>query len=293
MDILNSIDREIRVINEVESKLFEVKRIQLHPNIEGFNSPQSFGIYKSTGGQPLGVVGSQYRPIQPLEIFKQFKDSLIENGISLENMHYNEYKGGSKINFRLPVGKVQFDNLKGEPDESILYLNMQTGFDGLTKTTLYLSLFRLVCTNGMKAITTEFNIAFKNTINNVHKVNYFTSEIKKATNQTQKLNEMVNRLNAVQINQRILDQFLLDTTGYDRKTINDQSTRAQNIFDDINRAVGIELQRTGNSLWGLVNGITYYTNHLQVKDNKDEHVMIGGGLKLNTKAQQVALALAN
>ena len=50
--------------------LFEVTKLQLHTGLEGFNSPEAYGVFKTTGGTALGVVGKDFTPTQPQFVYK-------------------------------------------------------------------------------------------------------------------------------------------------------------------------------------------------------------------------------
>lgn len=283
----------IENLQKVKQQLFEVQKVQLHPNIEGLESPLSYGVYKKSGGKPLGVVGKDYMPVNLLNLFNDFENSLLETDVNLNEVEFREFKDGAKVRFKAPLKTIGFTNLRGIQDESVIYLNLQTGFDGLTKTSIYLSMFRMVCTNGMKALKTEFTLSVKNTIGNTGKINFMVNDVRRAVNSANDIQPLLEQLNRRTVTQTEIDQYLLKVTGMDRKTIKDESTRKQNIFDSINKSVGLELSRTGNSLFGLLNGITHYTNHGTNKIDVEQHIFIESGLQMNDKAQAVALEMLN
>ena len=50
------------------------------------------------------------------------------------------------------------------------------------------------------------------------------------------------------------------------------------------------VERKGATLWGLFNSVTYYTNHIQVNNNKTErlsNVMNGAGARLNSQTYSI------
>ena len=64
----------------------------------------------------------------------------------------------------------------------------------------------------------------------------------------------------------------------------DVSTRKVNQMQDFARAYDIERQLEGDTLWGLFNAVTRYTNHMsapQSKDRKMEYLMTGSGYDIN------------
>lgn len=293
MNILENVTKGNANIEAIKGELFDVKRLQLHPNLEGFNSPTAFGIYKGTGGNALGVVGKDFEPTQPKVLFEAFENCLYDTDANMSEVEYKTLKDEKKILFSAPIKTVGFKNLKGLNDESVISLNLQTGFDGKTKTSLYLSMMRMICTNGMKALNTEFAVSFKNTKNNVGKVSALCDDVTKAMNQTDDLEQMLIHLNSVEVTQTKVDEFLKKVVGYNQKEYNELNTNKRNVLDAINSSIALEFGRTGSTLWGLVNGITHYTNHVANCKDRNDYILADNGLKLNDKAQKFALEMAN
>jgi hypothetical protein len=163
-------------------------------------------------------------------------------------------------------------------------LCIQTGFDGLTKTSLYLYTHRLICTNGAKASNTEFQASFKNTKGNQGKVVGLCNDVSKAVSQLDDLKELYKSLDKVQVKQDIVNEYLKKVMDLDIHRSEEWSPRKQNIFDAINESIAIEFQRTGATLFGLYNGITHYTNHVASGHESSDFVFVDNGAKLNDKA---------
>ena len=276
-------------ILKIAESLFDVQKVQLTTGIDGYNLPESFGMYRTTGGQCLGTVGNTYNPTQPAALFDNLIDCLDSQDVDLEKLTYTEMKGGSKIKFTTPFKSVSFKNIRGQEDESIISINLQTGYDGLTKTSLYLSMFRLICTNGMKANKTEFTTSFKNTTGNAGKIGNLCSDVAKSMSMYNDLESILKTLNGQPVNQKQVTEFLNTLTGIDI-TAPDTSTRSKNIYDQMLNSIEIEIQRTGASKWGLLNGITYYTNHVATAENREEYILLEKGMTLNNAAFELLTA---
>src|SRR6476620_7074044 len=98
-DLTNMLGSTEKHLDEIRNRFFEVIKLQLHPNIEGFNSPQSFGIYKGTGGEALSVMGKDFVPMQQREFLDSIIHTVFECGadLDLETLEFKEYKGGRQI----------------------------------------------------------------------------------------------------------------------------------------------------------------------------------------------------
>lgn len=267
---------------EIAENLFDVQKIQLTAP-QGFDAPEAYGMYRTTGGSCLGVVGNTYNPTQPATLFDNLIECLDGQNIDLSKLSYSEMKGGSKIKFTAPYKTVSFKNLRGQEDESIISINLQTGYDGLTKTSLYLSMFRLICSNGMKANATEFSTAFKNTTGNAHKINNLCGDVAKSLHMYNDLESIILHLNGQPVKSSDITTFVQQLTGIN-PTDSDTSTRSRNIYDQMLNSIEIEIQRTGASKWGLLNGVTYYTNHVAATENRQEYILLEKGASLNNDA---------
>jgi hypothetical protein len=269
------------------------RHLDLSKTLEPLVSPIAYINYKSTGGTPLGVVGKDFNPTQSADLLDTLEPCLIDAGADLSKLEYHTFKEDKKICFRAPIKKFGFKSKLTKLDDTIAYLNVQTGYDGYTKTSLYISTVRLICTNGMKARKTEFSASFKNTFGNNKKVEVLCNDVTKAIDKLDTFGELMEHLNTVEVSKDQVDEFYLKMLGYNRKDLKEQHTSRQKVFADIQQSVAFEMSRTGDTFWGLLNGITHYTNHVAgARTPRQDYVYMGGGEKLNDTAQKVAIELA-
>lgn len=278
---------------QVREKLFEVVTLQLTTGLENFENPQSYATYRSTGGKPLGTVGKDFEPTQPTFLYDNFLSALIDTNADLSQITYNEFKGGSKIIISAPIGKFAYKNLRGLDDEMEMRISLQTGFDGKTKTSMFLDTFRMVCANGMKAWKTEFETSFKNTKGNIGKINLMGNDVAKAINSQTDYRLFIEGLIKRTITPKEHNEYIKKVTGLDINQYNDLNTRSRNILDKINESVAIEMNDAGQTAWALLNGITRYTNHEVKKTHADtqEYIYVGTGSSMNEDAQKYAYEL--
>jgi hypothetical protein len=295
MEILKDLQNGQKNIEAIKTQLFDVIKTPYKTGIKKYPNPNNaFGVYKKNGGEDawLGNVGKDFTPTQPKLLFEDFESCLYDTDAKMQDVKYMELKGGSKIVFEAPIKTIGFKNLKGEQDEMIVKINLATGFDGLTKTSLFISCYRMVCANGMKAWRTEFAASFKNTKNNIGKASSLCYDVAKATDQINDFEAYLRKLDKVQVNQAKVDEFLLKTLEYNQSMYSELHGSKKAILDNVQESIALEFSRTGSTLWGLVNGITHYTNHVAKADDRNDYLLVGAGLKLNDKAQKVALEMA-
>ena len=292
-NFLETLETQANHIETLKTEVLQAKKIKLHTGLEGFNSPDAYGIYKHTGGDALGVVGNNFQPMDLQLFLDAIQHSVLNSGIDLDltKLTYNEYYGGSKIAFRLPYKKYEIKTpMVGDTLETSL--EFRTGFDGKTKMSLGFYSLRLWCANGAKNWRKDVDLAMKNTQGNVSKIAYFTNEIVKAAAMTESHVELLNNAALKSIRQADIDKFMTDLTGYNVAEYNDLTTRKRNILDAINQSVAIEMQNTGNNLFSLLQGVTRYTTH-NLAEGDIESILYARANDLNTKAHELVYAELN
>lgn len=285
MDIINQLEKEFSIITSIKQQIIQPKKIQLHSNIDGFTSDNVYGIYKHTGGKPLGIVSNVFHPQDPI----LFVDNVVNAvyscnaGYDLNTLQYHEYQEGRKISISIETKQFEVASpVLGDVFKNKIHFI--TGFDGKTKTSLTFSTLRLKCKNGAKSWVKEIVLAFKNTLGNVNKTLMMCNDIFKIDNQIKDYQAFLNTLATKQYDP-VDKAYLLNTLLKidETKAI---SPRKQNILDAINQSVGIEEAELGRSYYALLQGITHYTTHVKAEGNPD-NVMYGGPADMNKKMHQL------
>jgi len=291
--ILN-IENTFENVAKVRSQLLTAKKIQLHTGLDGFDSPENFGIYKSTGGPALGVVGKVFEPMDLNFLLDGVVNSLVNcdnSNYNLDQLTYKEYKGGSKVSFEIPSNPIEIKcKLLGDVYQTKLIFS--TGFDGLTKTSLSFSSLRLVCMNGAKSWKSDVQLSFKNTFGNIGKIALFCSEISKVSNDMKQYKKNLESISLVQLNTKQLDEYMTKVTGYNVADYKNLTTRKRNILDRINESIAIEQKNTGNTLYSALQGFTRYTTWNLSEGNQD-NILFDLPEKLNKAAHIEAFTVVN
>lgn len=290
MNILDSIQGQFSNVEAIKNQVIQAKKIQLHPNIDGFESPKSYGIYRHTGGQALGVVGEVFQPMNLHTFVDAISESVLTCGqdVDLSKLTYVEHKGGAKVSFDLPIAdKLIKSGKKGDVLQQ--KLQFKTGFDGLTKISLSFMSLRVWCDNGAASWQNDIALNFKNTEANQAKALLFCDEISKVLGQANNYVEDLNKLAARKITRKEIDEFLVKLTGFDLKATKEISTKARNILDQINACIGIETANTGLTEFSLLQGITRYTTH-NLAGGSEEVLLFDHARKMNNLAHELLLA---
>src|SRR5690606_23297698 len=115
--------------------------------------------------------------------------------------------------------------------------------------------------NGMKANVTEFKTSFKNTIGNVGKIQVLCNDVSKAMDKSSSLVELMGKLDKVEITTKRKNEFIETVLGIKLADKDQLTTRKRNILQSLEDSIAKEISLSGGNLWGLVNGVTRYTNH--------------------------------
>lgn len=286
-NLISNIESGFSNQETIESKLFNVQLEQLTPTKPGFDIPQAFGVYKSTGGASLGVVGKNYVPTQPTALWAGMQDC----GLDLSEAEFKTYKNDTRCYFTIPIEMLGFKNAKGKWDETNVWVVIQTGFDGNTATTCYLLTFRPFCDNQLKISNSEAVVKFKNTKGNQGKVLSLCDDIVRCAGTFSDLKEVYKTFDRTQINQKVVDNYLDKVFNIDVKIKDEWNTRKLNMYNDIMGAMDLEFGRTGATAFGLLQGTTYYTNHIATNSGSDDYLLAGTGSKTNDKAMKVLMEM--
>lgn len=306
MNILENLNADANHLNEIRNQLFDVVVLPNYPpsldaiqqqygnvpNDVKFVRPQSFTTYRNTGGQPLGIkIGKDFVPTQPNMLFDSFTNCLIEVGYDLSKLQYTELKDGSKVRFSIDLEGISFKNRKAKVDDIHTSLILETGYDGLTKTTYSLQTERLVCTNGMTVTDSKTAVSFKNTKGNFGKIGLACEDISKMALKVGDYKKQILAYDSKEVNTKDVNAFLKKIAGYDQTERTELGKVKNARLDAFMESIELEFGRTGATAWGLLNGATYFTNHVANTDNREDYLYAGGGRLINANAEKFVNAL--
>jgi len=290
--MINKIENLMNQIEAVKNSLYEVKKVQLHTGLEGFNSPDAYATYKSTGGNALGVVGRVFEPVDLNLMFDSLTQTLLDCDITsdIADVKFKEFGNGERCQFEilLPVKEIEGSPMVGDVTRQSLVL--RTGFDGLTKTALSFHTYRLWCSNDCGDWKKAVELSLKNTLRNHVKVMTFCDDLLNVAGQADEYIKAIGALSSKKVTQKKLDEFLKKLTGFEFNEYKDLTTKRRNILDRINEAVAIEANNTGWNEFSLLQGITRYTTHdLCGGDANHPDLLFANAGKLSDKAHALLL----
>ena len=291
MKQLERIENQFANIESIRSEIIKPKLIQLHSGIEGFESPETYGVYRNTGGKPLGVVGSRYKPMDLEILLDSITQSIEECNLDLDlsKLKYREYCDGSKVSFTIDLPTKEIIGSPMVGDIINRRLEFRTGFDGLTKSSITEFYRRVWCENGCSS-PKEQSLAFKNTLNNHIKIYNLCNYIETAITDGDQFITNLGNLAEKQISPQQQNEFIRKVTGYGIEEYKELTTRKRNILDAINASVAIEMNNTGANMFSLYNGITRYITHDRAGGEEEKLIYNSTNTRILNKALTLALS---
>lgn len=105
---------------------------------------EKFGIYRSTDGAGLGIVGKKYVPLQNRDAFA-FADNLVDSGDAKYETAGSLW-GGKRVFISMELGHLDIQ-VAGDDSDTKLYLLISNGHDGGGCATANITPIRSVCSN--------------------------------------------------------------------------------------------------------------------------------------------------
>lgn len=233
----------------------------------------AFGLYRDDTPQHLGTVKGRYSIMQNAE--------LADIMVKIQSRFGGDVKGGSLVKGKKVFYQLSLEDATVGPDtlkRNITCLNSHDGSSSIG----------FGSTNTVVSCSNMFHLAmkdlerFRHTASASERLAIAVQSFEEAMVQDNELMETFKRFDGVQLDSHVKELVrtaLFNVTQEDRV-----STRKHNMLNRFDAAVKHEIKEKGESLWGLFNGVTYYTNHLDNTKNDANHIMYGQGYKKNKKA---------
>jgi hypothetical protein len=268
--------------------------------VDGIAIPSKKAIMRDDNNSILSVVHHSYQPFTN----REFEDiiNIVGDNVNSDSVNLKEIEGGKRLiaQVKLPKGfKIGGDKVEQ-------YFNIINGHDGKTGIKFGFGNTVLSCKN-------QFHTFLRGDAMRNHRVSIrhngkmmdyiveWLDYIDKLRDESRKLEEVYNLLDEeflynTEMMAKSFSQKLLGVdvsvskedwidNGWGESPI--AYDNAKLLYDSILR----ETSAKGESLWGVFNGVTWYTNHEMTARDRDKSLMFGKGRKLNEQALQYASEL--
>jgi hypothetical protein len=286
-------------IENVQTQFFVVEKLQLPAPIDGYELPESFGLYNQTNGKWLGTLGNDMQPMQQQEFLDNIIQTVHECGadLDLSTLKFRRFCGDTRIEFSIQMNPMLFTNVKGLNEVIDVFVTFTTSYNGSKSNVIGVYTRRKVCSNGLIATKLEGTLKGRNTKGGKSKILSYCEEV---ADMIENLNVYTDKM--VQLDKKVvtpieIETFKLNLLGYNANTLatSEKPQHAKHkILAQIDEAFAIEFERTGETAFGLLQGVTYYTNHMantSKKYSNDEYIRFRTGATTNAKAQKLVFEM--
>jgi phage/plasmid-like protein (TIGR03299 family) len=251
-----------------------------------------FTLVRSDTGEALSVVSGDYRIVQPMEVLEFYRDLVSVFGYTLETA--GALNNGRKI-WALARTGITGSVDRGGRDEMEGYLLLATSCDKTLATTAAFTSVRVVCANTLSIATNSLKGEKRPHVKVPHT---FKFDPKKVKEELGLLDESWNSYLATvrqmaehKMNADDASVFFADLLGdKDDKPLSAKTQQERETLVGLfTSAPGQQLATAAETLWGAVNAVTYYADHVKkgAADRLDS-AWFGSGNALKNRAWAAA-----
>lgn len=255
-----------------------------------------FVLMRSDTEEALSVVSADYKIVQPGEILEFYRDLVGTLGYSLETA--GALSGGRKVWALAKTGVTA--NVGGaSQDELAAYLLLATSCDKTLATTVAFTSIRVVCQNTLSFAANDVKANKRLHLKVPHNRRFNPAEVKRELGLMHPawsgfITE-VRRMVKHQLRKDALARFFEDILRQDDgKPLSKRAEREKDAMTALfGSAPGQDLASAKDTLWGAVNAVTYYADHVRPGADRLDSSWFGGGAALKERAWTKALELSS
>ncbi len=241
-------------------------------------------MYRTDSNLPLGLVSSQYKIVQPIEVLEFFRDMvgsiahLETAGVLRNGAHY----------WALAKMDGEF-NIAG--DKVNQYLLLASSADGSLATQARLTSVRVVCNNTLQlAQRGKANVSVRH--NSVFKPEAIKAELANSNEAFKTFEQTAKALASIKLGSAKAQSIFTAILGGDEKNPSRAAARALALFEGA--GIGAELESAKGTAWGALNAVTQLMDWETARtgDARLANAWFGGGVNVKQQAVDALLALA-
>ena len=242
----------------------------------------------------LSIVSDRYKPIQPRECMEFFEDLVKDEGFKMHTA--GALADGRRIWALAETGKEFAIN---GVDRIAAYLLLTTSYDGSSATTAQFTSIRVVCNNTLSFSLNRGENQTAGIVRVPHTTEFVSSDVKGQLGLTEgwtQFQDNVIQLADYKVSKRQAVEFFLELLGVteDEAADGKQLQNVKKLLSFYESAPGSQYMTSKNTTWGLVNAVSYFTDHgrrAQNNGTRFNSAAFGEGAQLKKKAFAQALAV--
>lgn len=272
----------------------------LSENGEQIRLPKRRALIRSDNQHPLSVVGESYKVVQPKEVIEFFRTLVEEAGFEMETA--GALADGRRVWGLARTG--QDFKLPGAANDRLnAYLLLATSYDAKFATTAQFTSVRVVCSNTLGFALDEGEREGQRHVFRVpHMQAFVPDEVKAQLGlidvSWSKFTNDVEKLAQTSVSKKQAVEFFMELMGYD-ETADPQETiektyTVKKLLECHETAPGQQLSTARDTAWGLVNAVTYFSDHsrrARSQSSRVDSAWFGSSARLKQKTFARALEL--
>lgn len=256
-------------------------------------------IYRSDTLAKLGIVSPSYKIVQPADVLDFFRHYVEDLGC-FEMHTVGSLREGKRI---WALAKSKEGLFKIGDDEVERYLLLATSFDKTMATIVQQTSIRVVCNNTLTAAYMQGEKKVDPTVRISHHGEFTASKVRdrmRFDKQWNEFTEAVTRWSERRVNKAEQDQFFADVLQLpavpegDLKKAAARHEKLEKLHFLLREAPGQQLESAQDTVWGLVNAVTYMVDHTMGKSNdtRMDQAWFGQRRQIKARAMKAAELLA-
>jgi len=241
-------------------------------------------MYRTDSNMPLGLVSSQYKIVQPIEVLEFFRD-MVGNIAHLETA--GVLRNGAHY-WALAKMDGEF-NIAG--DKVNQYLLLASSADGSLATQARLTSVRVVCNNTLQlAQRGKANVSVRH--NSIFRPEAIKAELANSNEAFKTFEQTAKALASIKLGSTKAQSIFTSILGGDEKNPSRAAARALALFEGA--GIGAELESAKGTAWGALNAVTQLMDWETARtgDARLANAWFGGGVNVKQQAVDALLALA-
>ena len=257
-----------------------------------------FVLVRDDNHEPLSVVSGDYQVVQPREVLEFYSDLVEDCGYTLETA--GALDSGRKVWALARTGRSASADREGK-DALAAYLLLATSCDKTLATTAAFTSIRVVCQNTLAFAMQDVGTKRRQHIKVAHNMHFEAGKVKQQLGLIDKawsaFLEQVSKMAAHRMKPEDVSPFFqtLLPQGKNKRLSNKAQREYEALIGLFRSAPGQEMCSANGTLWGAVNAVSYYANHVRT-DAPGERLnsaWFGAGSALKDRAwQQAALMIS-
>jgi phage/plasmid-like protein (TIGR03299 family) len=248
-----------------------------------------YGIFRYDYGSDtptscLGSVKGRYTELSNFDL----ADTIVKATASL-NIDTNrggELQGGRKVflQAQLPDEYVGKSGVKR-------WVTVLNSHDGSSSISFGSTNTVVICENTFHAAHKDGS-KFRHTVSSKERIDQAILDFRQTIQADEKLFKTFHIMAEKKPNEHVVKMAIDAMFGKDitKSTAQEISTRRKNQIKQFADAYDIERQLEGDTVWGLFNAVTRYTNHMASTTDRDQFLMTGTGAQINNNSYSAIMA---